>query len=83
MNPKYGRPQDPPVPIQYSEGQRTPKTRTYETPGECLKCGSMKHRIGWAENRDFAATLEDPSYRLYAICKVCTFWWTISAKDES
>ena len=63
--------------------ERTPKTRTYETPGECPKCGSMKHRIEWLNNQDLGMALAHPSHRLYATCKVCTFWWPISAKDES
>ena len=73
----------PPSLGEPSVEERTPKKRTYETPGECPKCGSMKHSIEWGSNRDSNMTLRDPSHRLYATCKVCTFWWTISAKDES
>ena len=73
----------PPSLGEYPAEERTPKVRSYETPGECLKCGSMRCRIEWDSNRDFIVKLEDKSYRLYAICKTCTFWWTIKAKDES
>lgn len=62
--------------------QRTPKTRTFEHTGECVKCGSMESTLHW-QHRSDPATYNEPTHLLYAGCTRCGYMWKVEAKDET
>jgi len=57
---------------------RTPKLRTFDNAGECVKCGSMDFFLVYESAHEYGR----PKHVLKAVCQRCGFWWQVLAKDE-
>ncbi len=59
----------------------TAEERTYENPGDCIKCGQSGGNLRWTE----AARYSDgtPLGTLFATCRNCGYEWPVLAKDDA